>query len=510
MRRVTSLLLALLWGAWPAQGQNPCAPVDGLRLPFEEHFQLVQDFAVPSLRHQGRYHTGEDWYGGGAGQVVYAMANGQVTFSGDRAWGVDGGVVIVAHTMPDGARVFSMLGHIQSSADVPLPPRLSCVEMGQPLGVIVDARPAPHVHWEVRTQGQDTPGAGYERAEPRSLGLLDPSDFVRNGQARLHPAAAWWSEALVGGLRAALVLNDGSFLALDEANNLRRFLVDGRVLWRTRLGAPAVDLFAAQGSSYLVGEDGRVQRVDVEGGGLVEAWRIIGLEGRSLVQSAPNLGGLRLYHDSGGGLLALSADARALAWRVDDVPPFLSSAVGLYGVGAVLAGLTADERVIVIEEGGRRLGEARTEDGAAFGAGPGGDGLWAITRDGLWRIGPSSGPLWTPQDGPPALGRARAFYEDETARLLYDGQGGTLNGQPFTDLPAEGLTRVIRDGDLLTLASSGGQLSSLDVRTGQVCQRLRLAADRRQRPPWLDVQGETLRLAIGPQLMGLRLARLGC
>jgi len=509
MRRTALLLILLCW-AWPAQGQSPCAPVDGLRLPFDEHFQLVQAFGAPSLRHQGRYHTGEDWYGGGVGQVVYAMANGQVTFSGDRAWGIDGGVVILAHDMPDGERIFSMLGHIQSSADIPLPPRLSCVEIGQPLGVIVDVRPAPHVHWEVRTQGQDTPGVGYERAEPRSLGLLDPSDFVLNGQARLHPAAAWWSEVLVGGLRAALVLTDGSFLALDEGGSLRRLLVDGRVLWRTRLSAPAVDLFATLGSSYLVGEDGAVQRVNVEDGGLVEAWRISGLGGLGLAQAAPSLGGLRLYHDSGGGLLALSADERALAWRVEDVPPFRSSAVGLYNVGAVLAGLAADGRIILIAEGGTRLGEAKTEDGAAFGAGPGGSGLWAYTRDGLWRIGPPSGPLWTPQDAPPAPGSARAFYEDETARLLYDGQGGTLNGQPLADLPAEGLTRVLRVGDLLILASSGGQISSLDVRTGQACQRLRLAPDPQRRLPWMDVQGETLRLAIGPQLMGLGLAGLAC
>ena len=508
MRRLLMALIVL--GSTSTQAQRPCAPVDGLRPPFDDHFQLVQEFGVPSVRHQGRYHSGEDWYGGGVGQVVYAMANGQVTFSGDRAWGVDGGVVIIAHDMPDGARIFSMVGHIQSSADVPLPPRLSCVEMGQPLGVIVDVRPAPHVHWEVRTQGQDTPGAGYERAEPRSLGLLDPSDFVLNGQARLHRATDWFSDVLVGGLRAALVLNDGSFLALDEANNLRRFLADGRVLWRTRLSAPAVDLFAMQGSSYLLNASGAVQRIDIGGGGVAEVWRISGLEGRTLVQSAPSLGGLRLYHDSADGLLAFSADVRALAWRVDDVPPFIGNAVGLYETGAVLAGLTTDDRVVLVAEGGARLGEARVEDAAAFGTGPGGLGLWAYTRDGLWRISPFGDSLWTPEESPPALGRARAFYEDDSARLLYDGQGGTLNSQFFTDLPAEGQTRVIRAANLLILASSGGQVSSLDVRTGQVCQRLRLAADRRQRPPWLDVQGETLRLAIGPHLIGLRLARLGC
>ncbi|MCS6836390.1 MAG: peptidoglycan DD-metalloendopeptidase family protein [Anaerolineae bacterium] len=508
MRRLL-IALIVLWSA-PAQAQRPCAPVDGLRFPFDDHFQLVQDFAVPSLRHQGRYHTGEDWYGGGAGQVVYAMANGQVTFSGDRAWGMDGGVVIIAHDMPDGARVFSMVGHVQSSPELPLPARLSCVEMGQPLGLIVDARPAPHVHWEIRTQGQDTPGAGYERAEPRSLGLIDPSDFVLNGQARLHSAAAWFSDVLVGGLRAALVLNDGSFLALDEASHLRRFLPDGRVLWRTRLSATAVDLFAMQGASYLVNASGLVQRIDVASGRVAEAWRIGGLEGRSLVQSAPSLGNLRLYHDGADGLLALSADARALVWRLDDVPPFITSGVGLYDVGAVLGGATADGRLIVIEEGGVRLGEARIENGAAFGVGPGGGGLWAYTRDGLWRIGPSSGSLWTPQESPPAPNSARAFYHDGALRLLYNGQGGALNDQPFADLPAEGLTRVIRAGDLLILASSGGQVSSLNARTGQICQRLRLAADRRLRLPWLDVHGETLRLAIGPSLMGLRLARLGC
>src|SRR5574338_14758 len=89
----------------PARAQVQCGVVTSINFPVDTSaFRIVQDFAAQSPRHQGRYHTGEDWYGGRGtsyGQYVRAIANGRVTFSSPNGWGRDGGVIIIEHTFPD-------------------------------------------------------------------------------------------------------------------------------------------------------------------------------------------------------------------------------------------------------------------------------------------------------------------------------------------------------------------------------------------------------------------------
>ncbi|HLV37098.1 MAG TPA: hypothetical protein VKY59_18390, partial [Spirillospora sp.] len=90
------LLLSLLFmgfGLRPVTAQQ-CGVVDNLSYPVDTSvFRLAQDFGAPSPRHQGRYHTGEDWFLGrraenyGVGLPVYAAASGRVTFSSPIGWG---------------------------------------------------------------------------------------------------------------------------------------------------------------------------------------------------------------------------------------------------------------------------------------------------------------------------------------------------------------------------------------------------------------------------------------
>lgn len=164
--------------------QTTCEAASAVQHPVDtSRFMLVQAYGVPSPRHQGRYHTGEDWHlarGQTTGQPVHAMAAGRVTYSYPLGWGRDGGVVIIEHVFGDGVRVYSQYGHLAETDDVKLPPRLSCVVQGQVIGTIGDVRPAPHLHFEVRVSGGDWPGPGYTWTDPHTGGWRDPSQFIRS------------------------------------------------------------------------------------------------------------------------------------------------------------------------------------------------------------------------------------------------------------------------------------------------------------------------------------------
>ena len=88
-------LLLILNSPPVLRAQADCGRVDQIVFPVDQsRFTLVQAFGAPSVRHQGRFHTGEDWYGGRGtteGLPVVAAANGRVTYSYDLGWGRDGG-----------------------------------------------------------------------------------------------------------------------------------------------------------------------------------------------------------------------------------------------------------------------------------------------------------------------------------------------------------------------------------------------------------------------------------
>ncbi len=164
--------------------QFACPVVERVRFPVDpQAFRIVQGYAVPNVRHHGRYHTGEDWFGRTAsdtlGQPVHAIANGRVTYAYPLGWGRDGGVVILEHLMPDGTVYYSQYGHLRESDSVKFPLPFTCVEEGAVLGVIGDARPAPHLHFEIRTGGRDLTGPGYTWVHPDHDIYTNPSAFVR-------------------------------------------------------------------------------------------------------------------------------------------------------------------------------------------------------------------------------------------------------------------------------------------------------------------------------------------
>ena len=118
-------------GYW---AQVNCGAAESLAYPVDmTAYMLVQGFSVPSPRHQGRYHTGEDYAipgGASLGQPVTAIGRGVVTYSYTLGWGRDAGVVVVRHTMPDGSQLLSHYGHITQAKDVQFPMIGECVEQG--------------------------------------------------------------------------------------------------------------------------------------------------------------------------------------------------------------------------------------------------------------------------------------------------------------------------------------------------------------------------------------------
>jgi outer membrane protein assembly factor BamB len=368
--------------------QDQCGVLDSVAYPVDLNaFQLGQDFGIASPRHEGRYHTGEDWFvGRGAtlDQPVRAIGRGVVTFSNPQAWGADGGVIIIRHTLPDGATVYSQYGHLAESGGVTFPARLACVDSGEIIGIVTNSAPAPHLHFEMRVPTtdnpgvSDTPGQRYTRQDPRLLGWRRPSQMLRNLQARLIRGSAWYSVTATFNRPAPpLVLNDNSLLVID-GDRLRRVTSDGRVMWRVALARPAVSLHGQFSQSYVTYADGSVVVVNVETGGLSDGWRVEGF----LPDMSPLLTeSSRIYHTQDNSLVALDLNQRDVLWRVENIPQYDYGWVSPLLIGLVMG----DELWTLRVSDGERVNVVTLANGASLASHPDGT-LLAYTQGGLWRI----------------------------------------------------------------------------------------------------------------------------
>lgn len=512
MRKRIGVIVALIGVCLLAlrlAAQADCGVVNAVGAPVDAGFTLVQDYAVANIRHQGRYHTGEDWQGGRGtttGKPVYAIADGRVTFTSASAWGRDGGVVILEHRLRDSSLVYSLYGHIGDSDSVKLPPRFSCVSVGQAIGVILDVRPAPHVHFEIRTNNGDTPGPGYTRPHPNTLGYIRPSAFLRNATSALHPAHVWQT-ALPDGVNATppLRLNDNSLLIADKANALRRILPDGRILWRTRLNATLVGISALQGQSLLTFSDGTMQWVDVENGTLGESWRVPNV---ALVGTPVFTNGWMLYHTVEGEMVAISANRRDVVWRakVGETGTFRRVIVANEGVNALVAGVDERGRVAVFSAGGVPLAGASSRYGAFLSESAEKE-LLLYTWGGVWQIGVSAEwQLW--HDNTPRHQGAGAIAERNGALFLHDGKrlsafGRDKSLQWQTPLPLTMGAELRAYNNTLLLLGDDGTIATLNANTGAICAQLRAYNDGTA-PIWHDLGADNrLRIVYSWGVMAL-------
>jgi murein DD-endopeptidase MepM/ murein hydrolase activator NlpD len=497
----------------PVQAQTPqCGYVESIRYPIDtDTFQLVQDYGAPSGRHQGRYHTGEDWYGGRGtsyGQPVHAIAAGRVTFSSPNGWGRDGGVVIIEHTFPDGTTAYSQYGHMTETDRIIFPFVYTCVREGDIIGAVGDARPAPHLHFEMRVNNPDIPGPGYTWTDPALGGWRDPGKLVRNWGTWLSRAASWHADLIdeAGPLTTPVMLEDLSLIYLDTGR-VARLSPDGRVLWRVNLNQPAAGLLPAADGGALIYADGRAQIV-LRDGTLGETWQV----GAALDPAAVSGGPLRagdqvLFHTPDNAVIAFDAAGRSILWRLEGIP----QPVRWHVTGPLLGVITGDNRLLTIALGSAEpavIDEARLREPGALASAANGD-LLAYLHGGLWRV--DGVGTWSLEvvDAPPGGRSAALTTAPDGSLYLFDGEtiaayDAALMPRWQADLPAvRGEAALTLYGDHLLLASSDGLIAALDTSNGAVCQQTRIFGEHRARL-WRDFGADGIvRIAAADQVLGL-------
>lgn len=226
------LLILLLTGC--AQSSGPCAmePYADLsevekyigddQYPFQ--FPLDEAFSNTSLSRtkfcassigpesKRKYHAAEDYFQP-AGNPVYAIADGEISFSG--RMGGYGWLIIINHPQ---ANIYSLYGHLSPSRWYL---ESGTVSKGELIGYLGDddenggssKQPLePHLHLGIRSgQRQDYPGkgewrwqAGWIKPCPKDLGWMKPSEVITNQTIPLNgfpePSSnfieKWWIEIL--------------------------------------------------------------------------------------------------------------------------------------------------------------------------------------------------------------------------------------------------------------------------------------------------------------------------
>ncbi len=506
------MMIALLAGLWsaPAAAQAQCGTAEAIGFPLDPAaFRIVQDYAAQSARWQGRFHTGEDWSGPGAlGQPVRAIADGRVVVSGPGLWGLDGGVIVIEHTFPDASVAYSMYGHISDQGGTAFPPALSCVRGGEVIATIGDARPAAHLHFEIRTSENLTAGAGYTWQPPGALGFARPERFIRGWQARLHPAARWQADLAdeTGPAADPVVLDDGGMLALDTAGRTPRVLrlsADGRVLWRILLDSAPAGLLPLNGSAAVLYAGGEAQQITAEGT-LGERWALPAPLAAPPLDSGRNL----LLYTPDDRLIAYDTTARAVLWEVADIDQPLHALAGSHATAVLTRSPAGRTTLITLSPAGTVLDRALLTQPAALAIDAGGE-LLAASAGGVWRI--DAAGTWTllPEA---AAGGADAALVSSTAgvRYLFDGATLTAYGPDGSGLwqaalaePIGGDNTLRLIDDVLLLLSSRGDVVLWRAADGARCGGLRLWGGPRT-SLWSALGADgVLRVWVGDQVLGL-------
>lgn len=484
--------------------QTQCGYADEMDFPVNPStFSIVQDYGAASFRHQGRYHTGEDWYGGQGtsyGTPVRAAATGRVTFSSPNGWGVDGGVIIIEHTFRDNSVAYSMYGHVTDRTGIGFPPALSCIHIGDVIAAVGDARPAPHLHFEMRINQPDIPGAGYTFDDPTALGYRRPTKFILNFRAHSTDGYRFTADIAdeAGALSPPVVQSNNGLMTLD-ANRVLGISADGRVLWRTILDGQAVALVpdpAALDGGLIAYADGTVRSIGADGG-LGNSHNT----GANFAAAPTPFGSRYVFPTADGALVALDPTLTTVLWRLDGIgkPVRRAASSRLLGV------ITEDARVLTISPDGLIIDTAILREPGALNVTPTGD-LLVYSLGGLWQIDGSGAWSLRQPDAPP--GGARAAVAESADGALYTFDGVALRAYApdlrwQTALPGvQGVTALTVDGGVVLLTSSFGDLIPVQASTGGVCNRVRLYGDARSRL-WQALGADgILRVYVADQVTG--------
>jgi hypothetical protein len=522
MKRIVitlSLLVLLTLGIAPEDGyaQTQCPNASEVQFPFDTStWSLAQDFSVPSPRHQGRYHTGEDWFISGTeslGQPVRAIAAGRVTYSFALGWGRDGGVVIIEHVFDDGSIVYSQYGHMMETETIKFPMRLSCVEAGQIIGAVGSARPAPHLHFEIKLEGADNPGPGYSWTNPYDEGWRQASKFIVNRQAWSQNWHRWHLQINdPNGFRAPLLLLSDSSLLYIDGLSLRLATYDGRVLWRLVLDRPALAVVEGQDQPLVIYQDGTVVQVDPNSEGAVQdSWQIPDV---SFAAAAPIVAGEQLLlRTTDDALVALSADRRSINWRVDGIPLYKDA----YVAPELIALLTQNNNLMLLNREGAVISTAPLRGSVGFTTASdnqfvvyGRGGLWKVNGSGEWGLLLNGD---TPQVVENSTAVSSAVYLSDTGSV-YTFDGSALNvydtegiQQWTVPLALSGHVEIAPLDELLLLLSNHGDLAVVQ-QNGVLCAAGQIYGDSSALLWYSPHAGiaptdNALRVAVGDQVIGI-------
>lgn len=138
----------------------------------KDEWYNAQDFGANN-------HLGEDWNknsGGNTdcGEPVFAAGNGRIVLAENAGEGW-GNVVIIEHNLPDGRKIQTLYGHLQTILKAS-----GEVKKREPIGTIgnADGKYFCHLHFELREETcpeWNRAGGGYSA---QRNGWLDPSNFI--------------------------------------------------------------------------------------------------------------------------------------------------------------------------------------------------------------------------------------------------------------------------------------------------------------------------------------------
>lgn len=245
-RSLPLLALVLLLQGLPvtSQADAPCGIVDAIGYPVDGLVAGYDDFGRYRRRFGG-IHVGIDLAFDRRGEAVRAAMRGVVTYSDVAGWDTEKGVVIVAHTMPDGELVYTLYGHLEESDALRFPAVGACVTPDTELGVVGwPSLGRPHLHYEIRRILPEEGGPGYVTGDPLASGWYHPLAFTALWQLRLTPGhlastdfPAIPTSALLSGAPGAYALAGGGLIAGGS------LLQDG-ARWQVETGSSVAGLAA--------------------------------------------------------------------------------------------------------------------------------------------------------------------------------------------------------------------------------------------------------------------------
>jgi hypothetical protein len=369
-----------------------------------------------------------------------------------------------------------------------LPPRLSCVQQGDVLGVIGDARPAPHLHFEVRIINGADPGPGYTRADPYDEGYRQPQKYITNLQAEFNLAHRWSLSTGRGtftdeqGIPPPLALDDTSMIYLNaDGTTLRRVLGDGRILWRQNYERPAVSVTGFLGQPLVTFQDGTMQFVRVENGAAGDSWQIDARPAGAPLAYGDGL----LFPAANNTLIALAQNRRDITQRWQTIPQIRDWHVLPDDSIAVLS---TDNRLLYLAADGTVSDAGSLREPADLAHSPDGD-LLVYSRGGLWQVSPAG--EWTLySDSVPGGGRQGALHVVDNHIYLFD--GGTLYRYDITSdgiMPVwdtaiadvRGRVELAQYGNIILLTSSGGNIAVSSDEFGRLCNFTRIYGNEEAR-----------------------------